>query len=262
MPRFAANLSLLFTECAPLDRFKAARAAGFQGCELLFPYDHAAADLAQAAEAAALPVVLINTPGGNWAGRERGVAAIRGCEARFRDEFDQALAMAGALGAGLLHVLAGVLTGLAEGAAARATYVDNLRWAAAQAATCNPALRLTIEPINGHDMPGYFLQDFAEAQAILAEIAAPNLGLQFDAYHAQRITGDARAAWDDLEMMPLHVQVAGVPGRHEPQSGEIDYPAFFTQLETRGYAGWVSGEYHPKRSTTEGLGWLREASRG
>ncbi|EAP78437.1 hydroxypyruvate isomerase family protein [Roseovarius nubinhibens] len=257
MPRFAANLSLLFTECAPLDRFKAARAAGFQGCELLFPYDHAAADLAQAAEAAALPVVLINTPGGNWAGGERGVAAIPGCEARFRDEFDQALAMAGALGAGLLHVLAG----LAEGAAARATYVDNLRWAAARAAASNPALRLTIEPINGHDMPGYFLQDFAEAQASLAEIAAPNLGLQFDAYHAQRITGDARAAWDNLDKMPLHVQVAGVPGRHEPQSGDIDFPAFFTQLDTGGYAGWVSGEYHPKRSTTEGLGWLREASR-
>lgn len=253
MPRFAANLSLLFTERPLIDRFGAARAAGFAGCELLFPYDHAADDLARAAEAAALPVVLINTPGGDWAGGERGQAAIPGAEARFRAEFQQALVTAEALGAEFVHVLAG----LADGTAARATYLDNLCWAAREAAGRLPDLRLTIEPINRHDMPGYFLSDFNAAEAILAEIDAPNLGLQFDAYHAQRITGDARAAWAGLARRPVHVQVAGVPGRHEPLGGDIDYPAMFALLDAEGYAGWVSAEYHPEGRTEDGLGWLR-----
>ncbi len=251
MPRFAANLSWLFADRPLIARIAAARAAGFDGVEILFPYDEPAAAIAEAARLARMPVVLINCPPPNWTGGARGHAAVPGGEAQFEKDFDRALRFARVLGAAHLHLMAGE----AAGPAARATYVRNLRWAAARA----PGQSLTIEPINRTDMPGYFLADFDEALAILDEVAAPNLQLQFDAYHAQMIHGDAAGLWRRCAARVAHVQVAGMPGRHEPAGGDIDYPSFFRLLDRTGYTGWVSAEYRPAGTTEAGLAWLAAA---
>lgn len=249
MPRFCANLTFLFTELPLLKRIRAAKQAGFGAVEILFPYDEPAAAIAEEARLAGLPIALINTPPPNWTGGDRGYAAIPGGEARFRGDFERALRFAKVLRPQHIHVMAG----RASGPEALATYVRNLRWAAERA----PEQSLTIEPINGHDMPGYFLADFPLALAILDQIDAPNLRLQFDAYHAQLIHGDMPATWAACAKHTAHVQVAGVPDRHEPDAGEIDYPAFFAALDLAGYAGWVSGEYQPRGHTLDGLGWTR-----
>lgn len=248
MPRFCANLTWLFTERPLLERIPAAKAAGFAGIEILYPYEEPAAQIAEAARLAGLPVVLINCPPPNWTGGEPGYAAAPGGEARFRKDFDRALRFAQVLGAEHLHIM----TGPAEGPEARATFVANLAWAAERA----PEQSLTIEPINRVDMPGYFLSDFHEALAILDEVGAANLGLQFDAYHARMIHGDVTGLWRLCADRAAHVQVAGYPGRHEPAGGEIDYPAFFAALDAGGYTGWVSGEYRPAGRTDDGLGWI------
>lgn len=248
MPRFAANLSMLFQEVPLLDRFAAARAAGFDAVEMLFPYDAPADRIAHALRANDLRMVLLNTPAPNWAAGDRGLAAIPGDEARFRDGFHRALHYARALDAGIIHIMAG----LTQGPQARATYIDNLRWAANQA----PGQRLTIEPINPHDMPRYFLNGFTMAKEIIAEVGAPNLGLQFDTYHAHKITGDMLRTWGKCRDHVVHVQVADPQGRHEPTGQTIDYPAFFARLDAEGYGGFVSGEYHPKTRTEDGLGWI------
>ena len=242
MPRLCANLTLLFTEWPLLDRPQAARDAGFQAVELLFPYDAPVPRLLDRLDAAGLPLVLINSPPPNYAGGPRGFAAVPGLEARFRSDFRRAARMAATLGATLVHVMAGV----AEGPQARATYVANLRWAAAAA----PALTLAIEPLNPGDAPGYFLADFGLAVAVLDEVAAPNLGLQFDSHHAREITGDVHGTWAATRDRVVHVQVAG-RGRHEP-----DDPAFLARLDADAYPGWVSGEYHPRAGTLAGLGWM------
>lgn len=251
MPKFSANLTFLFRELPFLDRFEVAADAGFTGVEVLFPYDDAAGEITRRLRAFGLTMVLINAPPPNWAGGDRGFAAVPGGEARFRHDFKRAMRFAEALGAQHLHLMAG----RAEGAAARQTFVDNLRWAAEQA----PKTSLTIEPINPVDMPSYFLNDFDRAAEILDQVGAPNLGLQFDMYHAQRITGDGMAAWEAHGHRAKHIQVGGFPGRHEPLRGEIDYPAFFARLDAEGYAGWVSGEYTPAGRTEDGLAWLSPA---
>ena len=248
MARFAANLTMLFTELPMLDRFAAAADAGFQGVEILFPYDIPARELSRAAVSAGLEMVLINTPPPNWAGGPRGFAAQPGQEDRFRHDFDRALRFAQALRARHIHVMSGV----AEGAQARATLIANLAWAVQRA----PHASLTIEPINRTDFPGYYLSDFDLAADIIAQIDAPNLGLQFDAYHARMIEGDVMAAWQRVAPLVRHVQIAGWPGRHEPSVGDIDYPAFFAALEDGGYRGWISAEYNPARHTETGLDWL------
>lgn len=248
MPRFAANLTMLFTELPMLERFAAAAAAGFQGVEILFPYDIAARDLSRAAIAAGLEFVLMNTPPPNWAGGARGFAAEPGREERFRSDFDRALRFAGVLRPRHIHIMAGY----AEGSEARDTFARNLRWAAGRA----PHVSLTIEPLNPVDQPGYFLADFDLAAELIAETGAPNLGLQFDTYHAQRITDDAMATWRRHAGIIRHIQVGGFPGRHEPAGGAIDFPGFFAALDRSGYKGWVSAEYNPASLTAEGLGWL------
>ena len=246
MPRFAANLTLLFTERPVAERALAARKAGFAGVEVLFPYT--SPDWPKALRAAGLPVALINTPTPDWDTGGRGVAARPGQEARFRAEFDQALEMAETVNAARIHIMAG----LAEGPRAHDTFVRNLGWAVEQAGETP----LTIEPINPQDIPGYFLKDFDQAADILDSLKAPNLALQLDAYHAHRITGDVIGTWAKHGARAAHVQVAGSPGRHEPCAGEIDYTAFFARLDAEGYQGWVSGEYHPKAQTEDGLGWI------
>lgn len=248
MPRFCANLTMLFTEYPFLERFGAARSAGFDTVEVLFPYDEPAPMVRDMLDRNGLTLALINCPPPNYTGGARGFAAVPGGEDRFRHDFRRTLRYGQALGAHHLHLMAGV----AEGAAARATFIDNLRWAAAEA----PQQSLTIEPINPVDMPGYFLNDFDLALEVLEAVAAPNLHLQFDAYHAQRITGDVMGTWDKCRHRVAHVQVGGFPGRHEPAGGDIDYPAFFARLDAEGYDGWVSGEYNPAGRTEEGLGWF------
>lgn len=259
MPRFAANLNFLYKEMPFLDRFSAAAGDGFEGVEILEPYDHAAPEILERLAMFDLRLALINAPPPNWTGGPRGFAALPGGQERFRHDFRRALRFARALGAERLHLMAGE----AEGDAARATFVENLRWACAEA----PKARLTIEPINTGDMPGYFLNDFDLAAEVLDEVAAPNLGLQFDVYHAQRITGDAMACWDRHGHRAVHVQIAQPPRRDEPGAGggkgQIDYPAFFARLDATGYTGWVSAEYHPTdpRRTSDGMGWLDAARR-
>jgi len=249
MPRFAANLTMMFSELPFLDRFAAAARAGFKGVEVLFPYDTPAPGIIDRLALNGLTLVLINAPPPNYTEGPRGFAAVPGGGERFHHDFRRAARYARALGARHLHLMAGV----AEGAEARATFVENLRWAAAEA----PQQSLTIEPINRHDMPGYFLADYALALDVLAEVAAPNLHLQFDAYHAHRITGDVPRTWAAVAPHVAHIQVAGYPGRGEPMGGDIDYPAFFAMLDAVGYDGWVSGEYRPAGKTGDGLGWMR-----
>lgn len=252
MPRFAANLNFLYKDLPFLERFAAAAEDGFKGVELLFPYDNAAGEITSRLATFDLDLVLINAPPPNWTGGARGFAALPGGEKRFRHDFTRALRFARALGAGHLHLMAGKARGLV----AKRTFIDNLAWAAQQA----PGQSLTIEPINPVDMPGYFLDDFDLAGEVLDAVGAPNLGLQFDAYHAQMIAGDAAATWGEHGHRARHVQIAGTPGRHEPLRGEIDYPGFFAALDEAGYTGWVSAEYVPAgKSTAQGLGWMHDA---
>lgn len=249
MPRFAANLSMLFREMPLLERFGAARQAGFKAVEVLFPYDEPGNQVLNAIDINKLHLCLINGPPPNYAGGARGFAALPGGEARFEHDFKRVLRYADLLKPQHIHIMAGV----ASGPEAHAAFVRNLRWAAAQA----PGQSLTIEPINPVDMPGYFLNDFDQAAEILDKVAAPNVNLQFDAYHAHRITGDTLAAWDKHGARAVHIQMARAEGRHEPDAtGAIDYPAFFARLDADGYDGWVSAEYIPEGLTEEGLGWF------
>lgn len=247
MPRFAANLSWLFTELPFMDRFRAAKEAGFDAVEVLFPYDCPAQDMRDQLIWNDLTFVLMNCPPPNATGGPQGFAAVPDLQDRFRRDFDRSLRFADVLKPLHLHIMAGATDALD----ARATFVQNLKWAAARA----PNRSLTIEPINRHDMPGYYLADFDLAADILDEVAAPNLSLQFDAYHAHRITGDLMGSWSRLGSRARHIQIAGFPGRHEPTAGEIDTPAFFNRLDQDGYKGWVSAEYKP--ATAAGLGWLK-----
>ena len=248
MPRFAANLTMLFSDLPFLARFQAAFEAGFSGIEFLFPYDHPVAQIKTSLDDCGLPLVLFNTPAGDWHAGDRGFAAVPGRGDAFETGLAQALNYAKVLKPQYIHILSGI----AAGPSARACFVDNLR----KATTHAPNQNFLIEPINPVDMPGYFLNDYTLAREIIAEINAPNLGLQFDAYHAQRITGDALAAWPENRPITRHIQVAGTPGRHEPIPSDIDYAAFFRQLDRDGYAGFISGEYNPVATTQEGLGWI------
>lgn len=249
MPRFAANLSWLFPELPFMERFRAAKEAGFDAVEVLFPYDHPTQDIRDQLVWNDLAFVLMNCPPPNATGGPQGFAAAPGLQDRFHRDFDRTLRFAQVLKPRHIHIMAGA----AEGPEAEAAFVENLRWAVARA----PKQSLTIEPINRADMPGYFLADYATAARVLDAVASPNLALQFDAYHAHRITGDVLGTWAAHGRRAAHVQIAGFPGRNEPFGGEIDYPAFFAMLDAEGYEGWVSAEYAPKGATTAGLDWMR-----
>ncbi len=253
MPRFAANLSMMFTERPFMARFDAAAAAGFEAVELLFPYAHPAAEIRGALERNGLALALFNTPPGDWQAGERGLAALAGREAEFRDSIALALDYAAVLQPGRIHVMAG----LAQGAAARAVYLANLAYAAEVAG----GQGLSIEPINRRDMPGYHLSTSDDAVAVLDAVAAANLGLQFDLYHAQITEGDLTRRLEALMARIVHIQVAGVPERHEPDTGEVDFGHLFAVLDRLGYAGFVGCEYHPAGRTEDGLGWLGGATK-
>ncbi|WP_119153423.1 2-oxo-tetronate isomerase [Caldimonas tepidiphila] len=257
MPRFAANLSLMYGEHDFLDRFAAAARDGFRAVEYLFPYAHPAEALAARLREHGLSQVLFNAPPGDWDAGERGLACLPGRTAEFRAGITRALDYAHALGCPRLHVMAGLAPAGAARAALRATYLDNLAWAAAQAAPAG--VEVLIEPINTRDIPGYFLNRQDEAHAIVEELGAANLKVQMDLYHCQIVEGDL--ATKLRRWLPTgrvaHLQIAGVPERHEPDTGELNYPYLFALIDALGYEGHVGCEYRPRAGTSEGLGWLR-----
>lgn len=266
MPRFAANLSMLYNEHAFIDRFAAAAADDFEAVEFLFPYAHPAPELAQRLGDHGLQQVLFNAPPGDWDAGERGVACLPGREAEFRAGFSRALDYAQALACPRVHVMAGLAPPGVERAALQATYEANLGWAAELAATAGRDV--LIEPINPRDIPGFFLNHQAEAHRVVQAIGAGNLKVQMDLYHCQIVEGDVATKIRDY--LPSgrvgHFQIAGVPMRHEPDRGELNHPYLFEVIDevsaACGWQGWVGCEYRPARGavprgTSDGLGWLR-----
>jgi hydroxypyruvate isomerase len=257
MPRFAANLSMLYAEYGFLDRFAAAARDGFKGVEFLFPYAHPAQELAQRLAGEGLQQVLFNAPPGDFDAGERGIAALPGREAEFRAGFEQALTYAEALQCPRLHVMAGLVPAGADVAPMQATYLANLSWASGLARAAGR--KVLIEPINGRDMPGYFLQRQDQAHAVLAAVGDPALQVQMDLYHCQIVEGDLEAKM--RQYLPTgnvgHFQIAGVQARHEPDAGEINFAHLFGVMDALGYDGWVGCEYRPAAGTSAGLGWLR-----
>jgi len=257
MPRFAANLTMMFNEVPFPERFQRAADAGFEAVEFLFPYDHTPTEVAGWLAAAGLQNVLFNMPPGDWAKGERGLAALPGREAEFRAGVAKALDYAAALGTKRLHAMAGLVPEGADRDACRETYVANLKHAAE--ALGRHGLTLVIEPINTRDIPGFFLNTQAEARAVIEAVGAPNLKIQMDFYHAQIVEGDlAMTLRKNLDLVG-HTQIAGVPDRHEPDEGEVNYPYLFGLLDELGYDGWVGCEYRPRGKTEDGLGWLKAA---
>jgi hydroxypyruvate isomerase len=255
MPNFAANLSMIFQEVPFLDRFEAAAAAGFKAVEFLFPYEHPAAELAERLRRHGLKQVLFNLPPGNWAAGERGMAAIPGRELEFAGTVDKAIEYARALGCQQVHAMAGILPAGVPRQAWDTTYTSNLRAAAGKLA--GHGIRLLIEPLNVRDVPGYFLSNTEQARFFIEHVGTDNLFLQMDLYHAQIMGGDLAERTRALRPLIRHFQIAGVPGRHEPDVGEINYPFLFDLIDSLGYDGWIGCEYRPRGKTLDGLGWAK-----
>ncbi|QNA88575.1 hydroxypyruvate isomerase [Massilia sp. Dwa41.01b] len=253
MPKFAANLSTLFNELSLLDRFAAAREAGFDAVEFLFPYACEPESIAGRLARYKLELVLHNFPAGDWAAGERGMACDPRRVQEFQDSVELAIDYAEELGVKRLHCMAGKLPPNVAPERAHATFVANLKFAAAELAP--RGIDLLIEPINDRDMPGYFLTRSRQAQAIIEECAVDNLFLQFDIYHMQRMEGDLGNSIRSLLPLIRHIQLADVPGRHEPGTGEIHFPYLFRLLDELGYGGWIGCEYTPQAGTLEGLAW-------
>ena len=256
MPRLAANLSFLFTELPPIERIGAAAAAGFRGAAILFPYQCELADLRAAYREAGIAPVLFNTPPGDWDSGERGLAAIPGAEARFRTSLPEAIAYARSVGCKRLHMMAGIPPAGADPVACEAAFMANLRLAAEKAAP--HGITITIEPINPIDIPGYFLTRQDQAVRILEAVGMDNVALQMDLYHCARVERDPAGCFRRNFPRIGHVQIAGVPERNEPDTGELDYRPLLALIDDMGYEGWVACEYHPKAGTLDGLGWARD----
>ncbi|ALM53561.1 hydroxypyruvate isomerase [Halomonas huangheensis] len=257
MARFAANLSMLFTEVDFLERFEAAARAGFKGVEYLFPYDHSATEIKQRLEANGLEQVLHNLPAGDWAAGERGIACHPDRVEEFRAGVDTAIEYATTLGCRQLNCLAGIVPEGVSQEQAHRTLVDNLRYAAERLGQAG--ILLLAEPINTRDIPGFFLNRTEQALALFDEVGSDNLKLQYDIYHMQIMEGDLAPTIERHLARIAHVQLADNPGRHEPGTGEINYPFLFAHLERLGYDGWIGCEYKPATTTQEGLGWLDSA---
>lgn len=254
MPKFAANLSMLFTELPFIERFQAAAEAGFKGVEYLFPYDFPPDVLAAALKKHGLTQVLHNLPAGDWAAGERGIAALPERVEEFRAGVGRAIEYATALGCGQVNCLAGIVPAGACQNTARRTFVDNLRFAADKLNAAG--IRLLIEPVNTYDIPGFFLGRTAQALDVIAEVGSDNLFLQYDIYHAQRMEGELGNTIANNLPRIAHIQLADNPGRNEPGSGEINYPWLFAHIDRQGYAGWIGCEYKPAAGTRAGLVWI------
>ena len=254
MPRFAANLGYLFTERPLLERIDAAAAAGFRAIELQFPYDVPASTVRGAIERNKLTILGLNTPPGEREG-EFGFAAVPGREKDWQELFTRALNYAGTIGASAIHCLAGKVAPEQRPAADR-VFIDNLTRAADLAAT--KKIVLLIEPINARDRPNYFLNRVEHAAAVIGKIGKPNIRMQFDFYHVQIVGGDLIYRLEKFLPVIGHLQCAAVPSRHEPDEGEINYPAVFEAIDRLGYQGWIGAEYRPRARTEDGLGWARK----
>ena len=257
MPRFAANLSMMFTEVPFLGRFERAARAGFKEVEFLFPYVHGIAELKAVLAANDLRVVLHNMPAGNWDAGDRGMACDPARVAEFRDGVALGIEYASGLGSPNLHCMAGKAPAFVADSALRETFVANLRYAAGAAKKAG--LKLLIEPINHYDIPGYYISRSAQALAIIDEVGADNLYLQYDIYHMQRMEGELAATMAKHLARIAHIQLADNPGRNEPGTGEINYPFLFAHLDRIGYRGAIGCEYKPAGETEAGLGWFAQA---
>ncbi len=253
MPRFSANLSMLFTEVPFLDRFERAARAGFEAVEFMFPYAYSPQEIKARLDATGLKAVLHNLPAGDWEGGDRGIACDPARVAEFRAGVARGVAYATTLGVPQLNCLAGKAPAGADDALLRHTFVGNLRFAAA--ALHQAGLRLLVEPINRYDIPGFYLQRTAQALSVLDEVGAPNAFVQYDIYHAQRTEGELAATLAQHLARIGHIQIADNPGRHEPGSGEINYRFLFQHLDRIGSQGWVGAEFRPASTTEAGLGW-------
>jgi 2-dehydrotetronate isomerase len=255
MPRFAANLTMMFNEVPFPQRFAAAASAGFKAVEFLFPYDHPPQEVAGWLRENGLENVLFNMPPGDWAAGERGLASVPGREEEFRASVATAIEYAQALGTPRLHAMAGLLADGADRATHRRTYIENLRYAARELA--KHGLVLLVEPINTRDIPGYFLNTQADAHAVREEVGEANLQVQMDFYHLQIVEGDIAMKFRKYFQHVGHIQVASVPERNEPDDGEVNYRYLFRLIDELGYGGWVGCEYRPRAGSVEGLGWLK-----
>jgi len=251
MPKFAANLSLMFNEWDFLDRFDAAADAGFTAVEFLFPYDHAPDIVGERLHRNGLTQALFNLPPGDWEKGERGLAALPERFDELKDGVIRALGYAEATGAKRLHLMAGLTPPSEEACAA---YRRAVAWSAEKVAS--KGIDILLEPLNPRDTPGYFLNDYALAERLIAEIGAPNVKLQFDFYHRQIMHGDVTIAFRRLLPLTGHVQIASIPSRHEPDLEELNYGFLYEEMDRLGYAGYVGCEYRPRAGTREGLGWF------
>ncbi|NQV99627.1 MAG: hydroxypyruvate isomerase family protein [Rhodospirillales bacterium] len=254
MPRFAANLTMMFNEVEFLARFDAAKTNGFDAVEFLFPYAHKAEVIAEKLEKNGQELALFNLPPGDWEAGDKGMAAIPGREQEFQDTVGVGLEYARVFGNKTVHMMAGILPGAVTVEKAFETYVTNYRYCAD--AFAEIGVTVIIEPLNTRDVPGYMISQNAGARAVIAAVDRPNTGLQFDFYHVQIMTGDLATRFElDLDITK-HVQIAGVPERFEPNVGEINYPYLFALMDRLGYEGYVGCEYRPQNGTEAGLGWL------
>ncbi|MEO5696350.1 MAG: hydroxypyruvate isomerase [Burkholderiaceae bacterium] len=257
MPRFAANLTMLFNEVPFLDRFEHAAKAGFEAVEFLFPYPYTVADLKDRLAANRLALVLHNLPAGNWEAGERGIACLPDRVSDFRNSVALAIEYGSALGVPQMNCLAGKAPDGVDDAALRQTFVANLRFAAAELKKAG--IRLLVEPINTFDIPGFYLNRTAQAVSILDEVGSDNLFVQYDIYHAQRMEGELIATMQKHLARIGHIQLADNPGRNEPGTGEISYDHVFAALDRMGYTGWIGCEYKPATTTDAGLSWFQRA---
>ncbi|MGB1254983.1 MAG: 2-oxo-tetronate isomerase [Thiolinea sp.] len=254
MPKFAANLSMMFNEHEFLERFAAASAAGFEAVEFLFPYYYAPSDITAALQDNGLTQALFNLFPGDWDAGERGLACLPGREEAFQATVERVIPYVQATGVKQVHMMAG-LVGKTDPEAALSCYKANLQFAAQRLR--DVGIDVLIEPINQRDMPGYFLSSTASAAQIIEELALPNIRLQFDIYHHQITHGDVIRSLEKYFGLIGHIQIAGVPERHEPDAlNELNYPAIFNRLDELGYDGWIGCEYRPRGETLSGLGWL------
>ncbi len=259
MPRFAANLTMLFNEVPFLDRFERAARAGFSTVEFLFPYPYPTAEIKARLQANRLKIVLHNLPAGDWDAGERGIAVLPDRVAEFRAGVAKAVEVGSALGVPQINCLAGKAPAGADDALLRKTFVENLRFAAA--ALKEVGIKLLIEPINNYDIPGFWLNKTDKAISVIDEVGSDNLYLQYDVYHAQRYEGELAATLSRYIKRIAHIQVADNPGRNEPGTGEINYGFLFRHLDRIGYTGHIGCEYKPAAATEAGLGWLEQARR-
>jgi len=256
MPQFAANLTMLFNEVPFLDRFEKSAKAGFKAVEFLFPYPFSASEIKQKLEQHQLKLILHNLPAGDWDAGERGIACHPDRKEEFRAGVAKAIEYAKVLGVHQLNCLAGKAPAGVDPKVLHSTFIDNLRYAAAELKKAN--LRLLIEPINTYDIPGFFLNTTRQAVDVLAEVGADNLFIQYDIYHAQRMEGELANTMEKNLSKIGHIQLADNPGRNEPGTGEINYGYLFKFIDRIGYQGWIGCEYKPATNTEAGLGWIKE----